>query len=265
MAKTQISRNLTRLFNIVSEYTLPYREDNKEMFAKEGVSIMKSLAKYLKAKSFDVHYNKGGIAVSGEVYASMMFTDEIGVYFTIQQDSFGGKKYNILYRTIKSLKDYSGGGNNYFNEEFKDAQKVKKEVYRICRVNEEMLAGNAPKNAVPSPVNVSRVIRKSKRNDELYDKIYSAYQNHFNYGNYFRVDGNSHDRIHDLTHATMLYLILVDRQAKETEKTIFNIKFKFDSQQSGTIDKLLNNYRAEIWEVFNQFSHRDDYVEIYED
>ena len=265
MAKTQISRKLSRLFYILTEYSLPYHSDNKEMFGKEGVSIMKSLAKYLKAKSFDVSYNKSGIACSGEVYASMMFTDEIGVYFTIQQDSFGGKKYNILYRTIKHLKDYSGGGNNYFNEEFKDAQKVKKDVYRICGVNDEMLAGNSPKNAVASPVNVNRVIRKSKRNEELYNKIYSEYQNHFNYGNYFRIDGNSHDRIHDLTHATMLYLILVDRQAKETEKTIFNIKFKFDSEQSGTIDALLNSYRPEIWEVFNQFSNRENYVDTYEE
>ena len=98
----------------------------------------------------------------------------------------------------------------------------------------------------------------------MYAEIYKKFQTYFSFGSHFQVNENSHDRIHDLTHATMAYRILVDKEAKYSDSNIFKLKIKFASGNIGTIEKMLNNYHNSIWELFNENSNRGNHIDIYD-
>jgi hypothetical protein len=86
-----------------------YNEDNKNQLHRAATKALKVLAGKLDLPkgSFDVRSNKGGIAVSGEI---TLHSDTLYVQVS---ESFSGQKLQILYRTCKGRKDYSGGQNNY--------------------------------------------------------------------------------------------------------------------------------------------------------
>lgn len=78
----------------------------KAEFARIRKKYLKHLATLLGLTpgSYDLRYNAGGIAVFGEV---TLHTDSLYIQMS---DSFCGP---IMYRTVKSRKDYSGGANQW--------------------------------------------------------------------------------------------------------------------------------------------------------
>jgi hypothetical protein len=91
-----------------------YNPEFKERFKKVGVKAMKELADLLELKKIDVHFNPGGIAVSGDLRLMGMWGDDDGIYISMNKDFPNNPWGHVLYRTIKHMKDFSGGPNNYF-------------------------------------------------------------------------------------------------------------------------------------------------------
>lgn len=81
----------------------------KNAFHREAKKVLKELASELGLSStdYDLRSNKGGIAVSGEV---TLHTETI--YVQISQ-SVMGERGQVLYRTCKHRRDFSGGTNNF--------------------------------------------------------------------------------------------------------------------------------------------------------
>jgi len=86
-----------------------YDEELKNSFHKESKKVLKKLADKLGLKKgeYDILSNKGGIAGSGEI---SLHTDKL--YIQIWQ---GFNHNEMLYRTCKSRKDYTGGTNQYIH------------------------------------------------------------------------------------------------------------------------------------------------------
>lgn len=87
---------------------LSYNADGKAKFHAEGRKALKRVAAKLGLlpSTFDIRSNQGGIAVSGEV---TLHSDHL--YIQLYQSCMG-PGYEILYRTCKGRKDYTGGPNN---------------------------------------------------------------------------------------------------------------------------------------------------------
>ena len=84
----------------------------KKEFHSKSAAFLRTLGNNLGFREFKVTNNHGGIAVSGEITLMGMWGENNGLYFQINQpirpfDSF-------LYRTIKYMKDYTGGHNQWF-------------------------------------------------------------------------------------------------------------------------------------------------------
>ena len=84
---------------------------DKKTFLCVGKSFLRALGKDLGLRDAKVTSNAGGIAVSGECTLMGMW-DEIGIYVCIQQPCSMGENV-LLYRSIRHMKDYKGGHNNY--------------------------------------------------------------------------------------------------------------------------------------------------------
>ena len=80
----------------------------KDQFHRTAKAQLKKVAEAmgLTPDQYDLRSNKGGIAVSGEV---TLHTDSVYV----QVGQFFHTPLNVLYRTCKGRKDYSGGSNHY--------------------------------------------------------------------------------------------------------------------------------------------------------
>lgn len=83
-----------------------YNEHNKARFHRLGNRILQDLAELfgLQPNQFDLRSNMAGIAVSGEV---TLHSD--GLYIQFSQSCVRGLE--ILYRSCKHRKDYTGGPN----------------------------------------------------------------------------------------------------------------------------------------------------------
>ena len=93
-----------------AQYNAPF----KEQFKKVGVKAMRELAKLLDLPEIDIHFNRGGIAVSGDLTLIGMWSDGNGIYISMNKDFPDRPWGGVLYRTVKHMKDYTGGSNNYF-------------------------------------------------------------------------------------------------------------------------------------------------------
>lgn len=83
----------------------------KKQFHSKSAAFMRGLGNDLGFAEFKVRNNHGGIAVSGEITLMGMWSDGNGLYFQINQPM---QPFNaFLYRTIKNMKDYSGGQNQW--------------------------------------------------------------------------------------------------------------------------------------------------------
>ena len=88
----------------------------KRRFRTIGLGAMKQLAKDLGMREFRVDFNPGGPAVSGDVHLYGMFNNKIGLNMFFSKDPWGHTHFgDITYRTIKHMKDYTGGRNQWMH------------------------------------------------------------------------------------------------------------------------------------------------------
>lgn len=91
-----------------------YNEEFKKKFKLVGMKAMKEFAQLLELQETDINFNPGGIAVSGDLRLMGMWSEGNGVFITMNKD-FPNKPWgDVLYRTIKYMKDFTGGPNCYF-------------------------------------------------------------------------------------------------------------------------------------------------------
>ncbi|WP_196223108.1 hypothetical protein [Roseibium sp. RKSG952] len=86
-----------------------YDNTQKAAFHRNAKKALKALAQEmgLVGSEYDIRSNKGGGAVSGEI---TLHTDDI--YVQVSQPSYG-RGNEILIRTCKDRKDYTGGQNHF--------------------------------------------------------------------------------------------------------------------------------------------------------
>ena len=83
----------------------------KKEFHTKSKAFLRVLGNDLGFKEFKVTNNPGGIAVSGEITLMGIWDEDNGLYLQINQPI---RPFNsFLYRTIKHMKDYSGGHNQW--------------------------------------------------------------------------------------------------------------------------------------------------------
>lgn len=82
---------------------------DKRTFLNVGKTFLRALSKDLGLRDVKIVSNPGGIAVSGECTLIGMWNSS-GIYIKIGQ-ILNGK--TVLYRTVRNVKDYTGGNNNY--------------------------------------------------------------------------------------------------------------------------------------------------------
>ncbi|HUU89513.1 MAG TPA: hypothetical protein VMX17_17405 [Candidatus Glassbacteria bacterium] len=267
--KNKGQSKLTRLLRFVQDNDLSYDQSAKDKFKERGLEAMKRLASALKLREFKADFNAGGIAVSGDIHLMGMFNDTMGIYITITKGVFNHNGCTFLYRTIKNMEDYSGGGNNYFREIVSEIEVVKK-IHALCRINPEQQRAIAASKSL-SKRNVNPIGKPlenftgNKRKDfqARYDKAYKLFQDHLAYGNYFQLGAGSHDRIHDLTIAALAFDNLVNIKGQMTEEGFLRSKFIFPSSNEGTPTALIGCYRSEMWNTFGHASNK--YVLIEEE
>lgn len=87
----------------------------KRKFLNVGRTFLRGLAKDLGLRDYKVTSNAGGIAVSGECIL-MGLWDEGGIYLNLSQSTCDGGQV-AYYRTIRHLKDYTGGYNHWLTRD----------------------------------------------------------------------------------------------------------------------------------------------------
>lgn len=110
--------NMRRLAELLSHdlsYIWGERESGpngeKKTFLNVGKTFLRALGKDLGLRDVKVVSNAGGIAVSGECTLIGMWEDS-GIYISVQQPYCMGQDL-LLYRTVRHIKDYKGGYNNF--------------------------------------------------------------------------------------------------------------------------------------------------------
>jgi hypothetical protein len=110
--------NLRKLASLMTDKERPYyNESFKERFREIGIKAMEELAGLLGLKEYRVSFNPGGIAVSGDLTLMGMWSEGNGIYITMNKNFLRNPWGDVLYRTIKHMKDYCGGPNNWFKYE----------------------------------------------------------------------------------------------------------------------------------------------------
>lgn len=86
-----------------------YNEVLKQHFHTRARRSLKALAVALGLQpgEYDLRSNKAGIAVSGEITLHADW-----VYVSVTQGHLGNDR-GVMFRTVKSRKDYSGGTNHF--------------------------------------------------------------------------------------------------------------------------------------------------------
>jgi hypothetical protein len=99
--------------------TAGYNDENKRKFKKVSMNFLKSLAEKLELPegSYDIRYNPGGIAVSGEA--------------TLHHENFYFQLGQIPYwRPCKGRKDFVGGANHMLDRYDFSHQKIINDIVR---------------------------------------------------------------------------------------------------------------------------------------
>ena len=111
---------------------LQYNEEGKVEFKRIGIKAMKELAVALELKEYNVSFNPGGIAVSGDLLLMGMWNENLGVYISMNKDFLNAPWGQVLYRTIKHMKDYTGGSNNWLKfESLARPEELKNTIMRL--------------------------------------------------------------------------------------------------------------------------------------
>jgi len=85
-----------------------YNEELKNEFKTKSLKHLKGVVKEMNPIESNVWFNAGGIAVSGDANLMMMLTPTQGIHMFFNLDF----SPTVVCRTIKHMKDYSGGNNN---------------------------------------------------------------------------------------------------------------------------------------------------------
>lgn len=86
---------------------------DKKVFLDTGKVFLRALAKDLGFAEFNVSANPGGIAVSGDCSLIGMWSGgNSGLYINIGQLCCDRERV-MYYRTVRHIKDYSGGHNQF--------------------------------------------------------------------------------------------------------------------------------------------------------
>jgi len=131
--------NLNKLARLMlSKESASYNETFKNRFCLIGKKAMKELANLLELRPFDIHFNPGGIAVSGDLRLMGMWSEGNGVYISINKTLPNAPYGQILYRTIKHMKDFAGGPNQWMRyETLRDPARLKKLICQLRPLSEE--------------------------------------------------------------------------------------------------------------------------------
>ena len=111
-------KNMRTIFQLISmELGYIYGENEcgpngaEKEFLSKSAAFLRTLGKDLDLKEMQVRTNPAGIAVSGDVTLHGMWNDGSGIYFQINQPA---RPFNsFLYRSVKHMKDYTGGPNQW--------------------------------------------------------------------------------------------------------------------------------------------------------
>lgn len=108
-------KNLMQLaFLMTNDEPGRYNEEFKKKLKSVGIRAMRELAELLELKEFDVNFNPAGIACSGDLRLIGMWENGNGIYVMMNKDFPDRPSGDVLYRTVRHMKDWTGGGNNYF-------------------------------------------------------------------------------------------------------------------------------------------------------
>jgi len=119
----------------VNGKSLSYNAQLKAQFKTLSMAYLRKLKSELQFTECKVSFNAGGIAVSGDAHLMGMFSNGIGVYITINESWNNRNSMTFLFRTIKNMKDYTGGPNNYFNDEHLQGEVVMNNIKSLCNVS----------------------------------------------------------------------------------------------------------------------------------
>jgi len=114
---------------MMSSESMDYNEEGKARFRRVGKAAMRELAEILELKTPDINFNPGGVAVSGDLRLMGMCNEEKGIYISINKSM---PNLEVMYRSIKDMKDYTGGGNNWMRYEDLDNLEKLKSMRRVC-------------------------------------------------------------------------------------------------------------------------------------
>ena len=131
--------NLKKLaWLMLSKESASYNDPFKTKFRLIGKKAMKELARLLELRPFDIQFNPGGIAVSGDLRLMGMWSEGNGVYICMNKDFPNAPYGQVLYRTIKHMKDFAGGPNQWMRyETLRDPVRLKDLICRLRPLSEE--------------------------------------------------------------------------------------------------------------------------------
>ena len=106
-ARAKTAARLPRLLHVMSQ-PIGHDADRKKAFRREAMRLLRRLAEALALEpgAYEVRFNKGGIAVSGE---ATLHGDEL--YVQISQSCMRGAE--VLYRRCDGREDYCGHQNHF--------------------------------------------------------------------------------------------------------------------------------------------------------
>lgn len=115
--------------------TLAYNADAKKEFKLAALNALRKLSVNMRLErgTYEIRWNEGGIAVSGE---ATLHHDRF--YLQVEQSSLtreGGVDMSVMYRTCRNRNDYSGGDNHFASAVHLD------DTIRMAQLIELMLGG----------------------------------------------------------------------------------------------------------------------------
>jgi hypothetical protein len=84
---------------------------DKKQFLSTSAAFLRALGNDLGLKEFKVTVSPGGIALSGDVTLMGMWGEGNGLYLQMNQPLQPSNSF--MFRTIRNMKDYSGGHNQW--------------------------------------------------------------------------------------------------------------------------------------------------------
>ena len=116
---------------LASGTAISYNEEAKHQFATQGKKVLKAIAESmgLVKGTYDIRWNPGGPAVSGEVTLHGE-----SIYVQLSQTCLG-LDYGFMYRSCKGRKDYTGGTNRWAKwDELLDLDKFAKKLVEVAKL-----------------------------------------------------------------------------------------------------------------------------------